>query len=39
LWERKSIESNFLLLMHEHLFVFRKPDPKESLNEIRESME
>jgi DNA modification methylase len=24
-WAQKSIESNFLLIMHEYLFVFRKP--------------
>ncbi len=38
LWEKKSIESNFLLLMHEHLFVFRKPDQGERLNEMSESI-
>ena len=38
LWRKKSIENNFLLLMHEHLFVFRKPDQEEDLSKIRESM-
>ena len=34
LWRNKSIESNFLLLMHEHLFIFRKPDTDEKVSEI-----
>ncbi len=37
LWEKKSIEYNFLLLMHEHLFVFRKPDVNEKITEFAES--
>jgi len=37
LWEKKSIESNFLLLMHEHLFVFRKPGKEENVTELFES--
>jgi hypothetical protein len=24
-WVKKSMESNFLMIMHEHLFIFRKP--------------
>jgi len=24
-WVKKSKEANFLLIMHEHLFVFQKP--------------
>jgi hypothetical protein len=24
-WTKRSIQDNFLLIMHEHLFVFRKP--------------
>ena len=38
LWEKMSIKSNFLLLMHEHLFVFRKPERREKLNKFKESM-
>ncbi len=38
LWQKKSIESNFLLLMHEHLFIFRKPDKEEKISEIGESI-
>jgi DNA modification methylase len=38
LWKKKSIESNFLLLMHEHLFIFRKPDQEEKISEIGESI-
>lgn len=38
LWEKTSIKNNFLLLMHEHLFVFRKPEKDERLNKFRESM-
>ncbi|MGC8478782.1 MAG: TRM11 family SAM-dependent methyltransferase [Candidatus Micrarchaeia archaeon] len=37
LWAKKSVESNFLLLMHEHLFVFRKPEAKEKMAELAES--
>ncbi|MEM0135364.1 MAG: DNA methyltransferase [Thermoplasmatales archaeon] len=37
LWEKKSIENNFLLLMYEHLFVFRKPNKMENPNETKES--
>ncbi len=36
-WLRKSVDYNFLLLMHEHLFVFRKPAADEDLNNFRES--
>ncbi len=32
-WLKKSIEYNFLLLMHEHLFIFRKPAKGENLKE------
>jgi DNA modification methylase len=38
LWEKMSIKSNFLLLMHEHLFVFRKPKEGETLDELSESL-
>jgi hypothetical protein len=37
-WREKSIQNNFLLLMHEHLFVFRKPDKCEDTAKYRESM-
>ena len=37
-WLKKSIEYNFLLLMHEHLFVFRKPAKEENLKDLKESM-
>lgn len=37
LWKNLSIKNNFLLLMHEHLFVFRKPEEKEKLTQFRES--
>ncbi len=37
LWAKKSVENNFLLLMHEHLFVFRKPDVNENVSEFAES--
>ena len=29
---------NFLMIMHEHLFVFRKPGEGEKLNNLKESM-
>jgi len=38
LWAKKSVASNFLLLMHEHLFVFRKPEIDESLTKFKDSM-
>jgi DNA modification methylase len=37
-WIRKSMESNFLMIMHEHLFVFRKPAENEKLKKFKESM-
>jgi len=36
-WSKKSVQSNFLLLMHEHLFVFRKPESGENLKDLLES--
>ncbi|HRF57789.1 MAG TPA: DNA methyltransferase, partial [Campylobacterales bacterium] len=30
-WVKKSKEANFLLIMHEHLFVFQKPLPLDTL--------
>ena len=38
MWEKMSIKSNFLLLMHEHLLVFRKPRVGEKLGELSESL-
>ncbi len=38
LWAKKSVESNFLLLMHEHLFIFRKPERGEKVSDISESI-
>ena len=37
-WERQVEKYNFYLIMHEHLFVFRKPKKDEDLSRIRYSM-
>jgi len=37
-WLKKSMEYNFLLLMHEHLFIFRKPGQEENPKKFKESM-
>jgi hypothetical protein len=37
-WVKKSMESNFLMIMHEHLFVFRKPGENEKVKKFKESM-
>jgi SAM-dependent methyltransferase len=37
-WLKRSVESNFLLLMYEHLFIFRKPGKRERLKRFRDSM-
>lgn len=37
-WREKSVKNNFLLLAHEHLFVFRKPDEGENTAKYLESM-
>jgi DNA modification methylase len=37
-WVKKSMESNFLMIMHEHLFVFRKPGEGEKVKKFKESM-
>ncbi len=37
-WLKRSIEYNFLLLMHEHLFVFRKPKNKEKVMDFEDSV-
>lgn len=36
-WRKRSAEHNFLLIMHEHLFVFRKPLPRE-VKKLKDSM-
>ena len=38
LWSRMSRDKNFLLIMHEHLFIFRKPEKNERLKKYIESM-
>ena len=38
LWSRLSRDKNFLLIMHEHLFVFRKPGLEEKTRGYGESM-
>lgn len=37
-WTNKSKEFNFLLVMHEHLYVFRKPGEGEETDKFKESM-
>ena len=37
-WTKRSVEYNFLLIMHEHLFVFRKPARGERVQRYRDSM-
>ncbi|MGM0365210.1 MAG: TRM11 family SAM-dependent methyltransferase [Actinomycetota bacterium] len=34
-WQKQTDKYNFLLIMHEHLFVFRKPETSENLNPIK----
>ncbi len=36
-WKSKALKDKFYLIMHEHLFVFRKPTPQEDLSRIRYS--
>jgi DNA modification methylase len=38
LWKNMSIKYNFLLLAHEHLFIFRKPERGEKISKFKESM-
>ncbi|MFW6172821.1 MAG: TRM11 family SAM-dependent methyltransferase [Elusimicrobiota bacterium] len=33
-WAERSKKFNFLLILHEHLFVFRKPDDNENINKL-----
>ncbi len=37
-WTDKSKELNFLMIMHEHLFVFRKPKEGERTGLFQDSM-
>ncbi|MFH1776735.1 MAG: DNA methyltransferase [Candidatus Omnitrophota bacterium] len=37
-WKSQVEKYNFYLIMHEHLFVFRKPKKDENINNIRYSM-
>ena len=37
LWQRLSRDKNFLLIMHEHLFIFRKPADDQDLRQFKES--
>jgi DNA modification methylase len=36
-WAERSKKFNFLLILHEHLFVFRKPDKEENTSKYQES--
>ncbi len=36
-WTKRSIQDNFLLIMHEHLYVFRKPFENEKKKEFEDS--
>jgi len=38
-WKKVSEKYNILLIMHEHLFIFRKPKKNEDLGRIRYSIE
>ncbi|WP_307167850.1 TRM11 family methyltransferase [Carboxydocella sp. ULO1] len=38
IWRNKANQLDFYLIMHEHLFVFRKPKPNEDLSKIRYSI-
>lgn len=38
-WVSSAKKYNFLLIMHEHLFVFRKPRPKENINKYKYSIQ
>ncbi|HAB50805.1 MAG TPA: RNA methyltransferase [Ignavibacteriales bacterium] len=37
-WEKSAKKYGFYLIMHEHLFVFRKPEKNENLSRIKWSM-
>jgi DNA modification methylase len=36
-WRSQALKKKFYLIMHEHLFVFRKPYPDENLSRLRYS--
>jgi DNA modification methylase len=36
-WRTKALQDKFYLIMHEHLFVFRKPKPAENLSHLKYS--
>jgi len=36
-WQQKAQRDKFYLIMHEHLFVFRKPVANEDLSRIKYS--
>jgi DNA modification methylase len=36
-WRNKALQNKFYLIMHEHLFVFRKPETVEDINRIKDS--
>lgn len=38
MWKNMSVKYNFLLLAHENLFVFRKPEEEEKTKKFKESM-
>jgi hypothetical protein len=38
LWSKLSAKYNFLLILHEHLFIFRKPEAGEKLKKYKYSM-
>jgi len=37
-WKNKAKQQGFYLIMHEHLFVFRKPKADEDIGKIKDSM-
>ena len=36
-WRKRSVEYNFHMIMHEHLYIFRKPEENEDLNKFKYS--
>ena len=36
-WKWKALKDKFYLIMHEHLYIFRKPSPNENLTRIKYS--
>jgi DNA modification methylase len=37
-WRTKALQEKFYLIMHEHLFVFRKPKATENLSRVKFSL-